>query len=243
MSTETTAQLKPLSELIERYYTALPDLATASENMSIGLAKTVAELDEKIANIRETVTDSTVSVSESATKLEELAGQSRQQMIDLMSDYAKAVDTMQTLNKQMMVARAAAPMDAIKTTPNVAPRASSRDFIEQSAHEFDKMYEQTIDLVRAMGGEIPDVVWKKYHDGDKTIFAKWMAKMVRAADKKRIRELIKSDSVFRSQATQFVRSFDKILAGARQTDTPDKLVAAISKHDLGVIYTALVNQI
>lgn len=243
MSTETTAQLKPLSELIERYYVALPDLATASENMGAGLAKTVAELDKKITAIRETVAESTVAVSESATKLDELAGQSRQQMIDLMSDYAKAVDTMQTLNKQMMVARAAAPMDAIKTTPNTAPRVSSRDFVEQSTREFDKMYEQTIDLTRAMGGEIPDVVWKKYHDGDKTIFAKWMAKMIKATNKKQIRELLKSDAVFRSQATQFVRSFDKILTAARQTDTSDKLTAALIKTDLGQIHSALASQI
>ena len=243
MSTDTTAQLKPLSELIERYYVALPDLATASENMGVGLAKTVAELDKKITAIRETVAESTIAVSDSATKLEELAGQSRQQMIDLMSDYAKAVDTMQTLNKQMMVARAAAPMDAIKTAPSTAPRVSSRDFIDQSAREFDKMYEQTIDLTRAMGGEIPDVVWKKYHDGDKTIFAKWMAKMIKATNKKQIRELLKSDTVFRSQATQFVRSFDKILAAAHQTDTADKLVAAMLKNDLGIVYSALVQYV
>ena len=245
MTTDTTAQLRPLSDLIEKYYVALPDLTKTSGDAGKSLSKIVKDLDDKIASIRETVEQSSVSVSESAAKLETLAGQSRQQMIDLMSDYAKAVETMQTLNKQMMVARAAAPMDAIGTVPgaNVMPRASSRDFIEQSSREFDKMYEQTIDLTRAMGPDIPDVVWKKYHDGDKTIFAKWLAKMIRATNKKQIRDLIKSDSVFNSQATQFVRAFDKILGAAKQTDTPDKLIAALTKTDLGVIYSALSAQI
>ena len=245
MSMETTAQLKPLSELIDKYYEALPELARQSGDAGIGLGKIVSELDEKIAAIRDTVEKSTVAVADSAVRLEELAGQSRQQMIDLMSDYAKAVDTMQTLNKQMMVARAAAPMEAIKSAGIAAPmpRASGRDFLESATHEFDKMYEQTIDLTRAMGGEIPDVVWKKYHDGDKTIFAKWMAKIIKAADKKQIRDLLKSDSVFRSQATQFVRSFDKIVGAARQTDNADKLVAGLIKTDLGIIYSALSAQI
>ena len=63
--------------------------------------------------------------------------------------------------------------------------------------------------------------------------------MIKATDKKQIRELLKSDSVFRSQATQFVRSFDKIVAAARNTDQADKLVAALIKTDLGVIYSAL----
>ena len=245
MSKETTAQLKPLSELIDKYYSALPELAQQSGDAGVGLGKIVSELDEKIVAIRDTVEKSTVAVADAAVRLEELAGNSRQQMIDLMSDYAKAVDTMQTLNKQMMVARAAAPMEAIKSagasTP--MPRASGRDFLESSTREFDKMYEQTIDLTRAMGGEIPDVVWKKYHDGDKTIFAKWMAKIIRAADKKKIRDLLKSDSVFRSQATQFVRSFDKIMAAAKQTDNADKLTASLIKTDLGVIYSALASQI
>ena len=233
-----------MSELIDKYYGALPELARQSGDAGIGLGKIVSELDEKIAAIRDTVEKSTVAVADSAVKLENLAGQSRQQMIDLMSDYAKAVDTMQTLNKQMMVARAAAPMDAIKSVGATAPmpRASGRDFLESSTREFDKMYEQTIDLTRAMGGEIPDVVWKKYHDGDKTIFAKWMAKIIKAANKKQIRDLLKSDSVFRSQATQFVRSFDKIMAAAKQTDNADKLTAGLIKTDLGVIYSAISAQ-
>lgn len=241
MSVDTTAQLKPLSDLIKKYYDALPELARQSGDAGIGLGKIVSELDEKIANVRDTVEKSTVAISDSAIKLENLAGASRQQMIDLMSDYAKAVDTMQTLNKQMMVARAAAPMDAMKSTVSDVPmpRVSGRDFLSESARDFDKLYEQTIDLTRAMGGEIPDVVWKKYHDGDKTIFAKWMAKIIRAANKKQIRDLLKSDSVFKSQANQFVRSFEKILGGAKQTDTADKLVANLIKTDLGIIYSAL----
>nr|MCR4918128.1 hypothetical protein [Alphaproteobacteria bacterium] len=246
MSTETTAKLKPLSELIEQYYSALPDLARTSDDAGQTLGQIVTTLDDKIANIKTTVEQSTESLRESAAHLSDLAGQSRQQMIDLMADYAKAVDTMQTLNKQMMIARATAPMEAIKTTGGEAfpaPRASSRDFLIQSERDFDKMYEQTLDLTRTMGAQIPDVVWKKYHDGDKTIFAKWMAKMLKAADKKQIHELIKTDSVFRSQATQFVRSFEKILSAAKQTDSPDKLIAALVKTDLGQVYSTISAQI
>ena len=240
MSAETTAQLQPLSELIEKYYAALPDLARDSVETGDNLQKIVASLNEKIDLMKTTVAESTTTVADSAAKLEDLAGQSRQQMIDLMSDYAKAVNTMQTLNKQMMVARATAPMDAISTAPGATfGRVSGQDFLKQSERMFEKLHEQTLDLTRATGAEIPDVVWKKYHGGDKTIFSKWLAKMMAAADKKQIREMLKSDAVFRSQATQFVRSFDKILAGAQQADNSDKLAATLLKTDLGQIYIAL----
>ena len=65
--------------------------------------------------------------------------------------------------------------------------------------------------------------------------------MMNAADKKQIRNMIKSDTVFRSQATQFVRSFDKIMNGAREADNADKLAATLLKTDLGQIYMALKN--
>lgn len=240
MSAETTAQLQPLSELIEKYYSALPDLSQSSVTTGETLEKIVASLNEKIALMKTTVSESTDVVTESAAKLESLAGQSRQQMIDLMSDYAKAVNTMQTLNKQMMVARATAPMDAISTTPGTSfGRISSQDFLKQSERMFTKLHEQSLDLTRAIGADIPDVVWKKYHAGDKTIFSKWLAKMLGAADKKRIRDILKSDAVFRSQATQFVRSFDKILTATQQADNSDKLSATLIKTDLGQIYIAL----
>ncbi len=240
MSAETTAQLQPLSALIEKYYAALPDLSRGSVETTETLEKIVASLNEKISAMRNTVAESMTAISDSSVRLEDLAGQSRQQMIDLMSDYAKAVNTMQTLNKQMMVARASAPMDAIKTAPadNFA-RVSSRDFLAQSERMFEKLHEQTLDLTRAVGADIPDVVWKKYHSGDKTIFSKWLAKMLSAADKKQIRDLMRSDAVFRSQATQFVRGFDKVLSAATQADDADRLAATLVKTDLGQIYIAL----
>lgn len=244
LSSETTAQLQPLSALIEKYYAALPDLSRGSVEASETLEKIVASLNEKLNLMKTTVTESTVAVSESAVKLEDLAGQSRQQMIDLMSDYAKAVNTMQTLNKQMMVARASAPMDAIKTAPSeMFGHISSQDFLAQSERMFEKLHEQSMDLTRATGAEIPDVVWKKYHSGDKTIFSKWLAKMLGAADKKRVKELLKSDAVFRSQATQFVRSFDKVLNASKQTDNPDRVSASLIKTELGQIYIALKSQV
>lgn len=240
MSAETTAQLQPLSELIERYYSALPDLSQGSVEAGEKLQQIVASLNEKIGLMKSTVAESTDTISASAIKLEDLAGQSRQQMIDLMSDYAKAVNTMQTLNKQMMVARATAPMDAMGVVP--APtygRVSATDFLKQAERAFENMHDLSLDLTRATGAEIPDVVWKKYHAGDKAIFSKWLAKMMNAADKKQVREMLKNDTVFRRQATQFIRAFDKIMSGAHNVDNPDTVSTTLLKTDLGQIYAVL----
>ncbi len=244
MSTETTEQLKPLSELIERYYAALPDLSVGSKEMSDNIEKIVNTLVDKINLMKTTIQESLDNMNTSSSQLGDLAGESRQQMIDLMADYAKAVDAMQSLNKQMMIARASAPMDAIKVAPapNYKP-VNAKDFLNTVDKLFEKLYEQSVDLTRASGTEIPDIVWKKYNGGDNKIFAKWLVKTLAATDKKQIRELLKSDKVFNSQATQFVRNFEKILAGADQTESADKIKGTLLKTDLGTIYTAIHNNI
>ena len=240
MSVDTTEQLKPLSELIEKYYVALPDLASGSRDMSESLNTIVNNLVEKMNLMKTTIAESLENINTSSMQLGDLAGQSRQQMIDLMSDYAKAVDAMQTLNKQMMVARASAPMDAIKVAPSAAFKPiSTKDFMNQTEKLFEKLYEQSVDLTRASGAEIPEIVWNKYNDGDNKIFAKWLVKMFNATDKKQIKDLLKSDKVFNSQATQFVRNFEKILNGAEQTSDSDKVKAALLKTDLGIIYNTI----
>ena len=244
MSTETTEQLRPLSELIEKYYKALPDLSIGSKEMSENIEKIVNTLVDKINLMKTTIQDSLKNMNSSSSQLENLAGESRQQMIDLMSDYTKAVEAMQSLNKQMMIARASAPMDAIKVAPTpVFKPLNAKDFMANVDKLFEKLYEQSVDLTRAVGADIPDVVWKKYNDGDTKIFAKWLVKMFNATDKKQIRDLLKSDKVFKSQATQFVRNFEKILSGADQTNDVDKITATILKTDLGVIFTTLKNNI
>jgi len=240
MSTETTEQLKPLSELIERYYVALPDLASGSRDMSENLNQIVNTLVDKINVMKTSIGESLEQMNNSSIQLGDLAGQSRQQMIDLMADYAKAVEAMQSLNKQMMVARASAPMDAIKVAPATSYKPiSTKDFMLSVDKLFEKLYEQSVDLTRASGAQIPDIVWNKYNDGDNKIFAKWLVKMFNATDKKQIHNMLKTDKVFNSQATQFVRNFEKVLNGAEQTNDTDKVKQALLNTDLGIIYTTI----
>lgn len=246
VSNNTTENLKPLSELIERYYNALPDLTKDSTELTAQMSASVAELNDRLNQMNTAARESLVSIADSSLKLENLAGGSRQQMIDLLSDYAKAVDTMQTLNRQMMEARASAPMAAVAKAPtampsaiNITPQLSATEFVKQSERLIEKMHELSVDLTRSVGAEIPDSIWNKYHNGDKTIFSKWFAKMLSAADKKRVRAMFKSDAVFRSQATQFVRSFSKMLAGAEHTDNVEMLTATLLKTDLGQMYIVL----
>ncbi|MDR1360910.1 MAG: hypothetical protein LBJ18_01200, partial [Rickettsiales bacterium] len=70
----------------EKYYAALPDLSQNSAKMGEDLAILVGALNDKIVAMRATVSESMESMADSSVKLEHISGQSRQQMIDLLSD-------------------------------------------------------------------------------------------------------------------------------------------------------------
>ncbi|MBR5904191.1 MAG: methyl-accepting chemotaxis protein [Alphaproteobacteria bacterium] len=239
-SSNTTAQLKPMSELIEKYYQALPDLTRGSQEMETSIQNIVNTLVEKIELMKTTLAESLTNMTESSVSLGKLSDESRQQMIDLMTDYTKAVEAMQSLNNQMMIARASAPMDAIKVAPSEPFKPiSAKDFLSSIDSILEKLYAQSVDLTRALGTEIPPVIWKKYQEGDTKIFAKWLVKVFNATDSKQIRTMLKSDKVFNSQAVQFTHNFEKILNTAAKTDNVVKIKTTLLKSDLGIIYNTL----
>jgi ABC-type transporter Mla subunit MlaD len=235
-------RMQPLSELMQRLEIIMPKLADKSGDMTEELTGKIGELVDKINSMNEAAAGALRGIGDSTLALEKLSGESRQQMIDLMGDYAKAATTMRELTASMAEARASAPMKAMAapSIPKPAPAAVSvQDFTRQIGGIMEKLHDLSVDLTRSIGAEIPDSVMRKYNDGDRAIFSKWFAKMIKDADKKRVRNMFKNDAVFRSQATQFVHGFAKMLSGAERTENKEMVVATLLKTDLGVMYQTL----
>ncbi|MDR3208270.1 MAG: hypothetical protein LBT45_00285 [Rickettsiales bacterium] len=227
-------RIRPLSELMEKLESVLPDLADKSGEMTDDLTRKISDMAEKIDALNTASSQALRGIGDSTLALEKLSGESRQQMIDLMDDYAKAASTMRELAANMENARAASA-----SPDKAAPARPAQDFARQIGGIIEKLHDLSVDLTRSIGAEIPDSVMEKYNDGDRAIFSKWFAKMIKSADKKRVRNMFRQDSVFRSQAMQFVHGFEKMLAGAERTDNRDMVVATLLKTDLGTMYQTL----
>ncbi|MDR1697061.1 MAG: hypothetical protein LBR41_02480, partial [Rickettsiales bacterium] len=232
ITTASNDKLQPLAELVEKYGTALPE-------MTAGLADAAENFESKIKSLTAGMQSAMLGLADSSVKLEHMSDTSRATLTDLMSDYSRAADTMETLTTSMAETRARAPMAAVAKSPAPTAAMTTAEFMKRSENLMERMHELSVDLTRTIGSEIPDAVWKKYNAGDKTIFSKWFAKMLGATDKKKLQQLFKSDAVFRSQATQFVRGFAKMLGAAEMTDNRDMLSATLLKTDLGQMYLAL----
>ena len=240
---DVSEKMRPLSGLIRELESALPSIADKSGAMTSDMARMIGEMAAKMDDMNDTAARAMAGVGDSAVTLEKLAGASRQQMIDLVSDCARAAESVRELTAGMAAERAAAPMkamgSAVRPTRAAASLMPVQDFIKSVGGIMEKLHDLSVDLTRSIGAEIPDSIMDKYNSGDRAIFSKWFAKMIKNADKKRVRDMFKTDAVFRSQATQFVHAFARMISGAERTDNREMVAATLLKTDLGIMYQAL----
>lgn len=240
-----TAQekIQPLVDMIERVNSALPRLANESDGVVLGLTQKIDEMAGKIFDMNDAASKALRDMGDGAMTLQKLTGESRQQMIDLVDDYTKAAKTVKELSiKPDALSVAPAPTSAGTVTKmKVAPARviPVQDFTTLIEGIMEKLHNLSVDLTRSIGAEIPSSIMDKYNNGDRAIFSKWFAKMISSADKKRVRDMFKTDAVFRSQATHFVHGFSKMLAGAERTENKDMVTMTLLKTDLGIMYQAL----
>ena len=239
-------RLQPLSDIMERMEHALPELSEQSGLMTESLTRKISDMAEKINTMTTSASTAISSIGDSTMILEKLSGESRQQMIDLMADYAKAANTMRELTANMEQVRedseaAAALLQSKEAAPRIIKKtAGASESVEKQIGVItEKLHELSVDLTRSIGAEIPDSVLDKYNAGDRDIFSKWFAKMIKSADKKKVKQMFKSDAVFRHQATLFVQGFAKMLARAERTDDPALIIRTLMKTDLGIMYQSL----
>jgi hypothetical protein len=237
-------QIRPLAEVLQGLRDSLPKLSDESDGLAAELLRKANYMGEKIADMKAAAADALKKIGDGALFLEKLTGASRQQMIGLVDDYARAAKTVRELSagtpaSAASVADTDAAPAAAKMNVASARVIPVQDFTKMIEGIMEKLHDLSVDLTRSIGAEIPDSVMDKYNGGDKGIFSKWFAKMISAADKRRVKEMFKSDAVFRSQATHFVHGFAKMLEGARRTDNKEMVTATLLKTDLGVMYQAL----
>ena len=239
-------KIQPLSDLMKRLELAMPKIAGETGAMTADLTDKIREMADRINEMNDGAARALKGIGDTTLKLEKLAGESRQQMIELVSDYGRAAEKMKDISvggavkgAEAAPAATVAPSRTARVAAAVEGTLSVQDFSKLAGTVMEKLHELSVDLTRSIGAEIPDSVMNKYNNGDRAIFSKWFARMISSADKKKVRNMFKTDAVFRAQATQFVHGFAKMLSGAERTENKELVAATLLKTDLGIMYQSL----
>ena len=113
-------------------------------------------------------------------------------------------------------------------------------FLRSATVMIEDLNSQAIDLTRLFEGEVPEELWKRHRKGDRSIFARRLA---RPKDESyiapKIVERFKEDERFREQATRYINQFESLMSQASGCDPEHVLSATFLTADVGKLYLLL----
>jgi hypothetical protein len=81
--------------------------------------------------------------------------------------------------------------------------------------------------------------WKRYSQGDNSIFLRKILGMRNKARLTKINQLYRSDSNFRNYVTRYLSQFDELIESARRSGQEGVLGASFMTSDAGKVYMIL----
>lgn len=112
-------------------------------------------------------------------------------------------------------------------------------FNRTSRHIIEDLNSISIDLTRALDGDVSEADWRRYIKGDRTIFSRSLLRNRQDALIRKIGERVRNDGLMRGYVTRYVELFDQLLVGAAKSDSENLLHATFLTSDVGKLYIIL----
>ncbi|QEX24339.1 hypothetical protein FRZ61_42800 [Hypericibacter adhaerens] len=116
-------------------------------------------------------------------------------------------------------------------------------FLRAAAVMVEELNSLAMDISKLLETDVPADVWKDYHKGDRSIFAR---RLFRGKDSylvPAIEQRYKDDDRFRDMVERYMERFEELLAQAQEADPESVLNAAFITADVGKLYLVLSRSI
>ncbi|UTW54203.1 hypothetical protein [Kordiimonas sp. SCSIO 12610] len=117
--------------------------------------------------------------------------------------------------------------------------ATKNEFARISKLLMESIQSTSIDINKALSTDIPDEVWSKYMEGDRSIFMRRTLKMGDRKTRKVIADKFKVDSEFREAVSRYCRDFENMMERAMLGDKGSVMSVTLLSSDMGKLYILL----
>ena len=117
--------------------------------------------------------------------------------------------------------------------------ASIDTFMRNSADMINELETMSIDINAIFNKDKDEDLWKKYYEGDRAVFARYLAKNMTKKQVAAIQQHYENKSDFRILANKYMEDFADLITIAHENERAGTLLAMISGSDIGKVYYIL----
>lgn len=115
------------------------------------------------------------------------------------------------------------------------------DFLQNASSILDKLQTFSIDMAHIFSPKAESTLWKKYYDGDKTVFMRHITKMISETQHRQIKELYIENSDFNQAITRYMTEFEDMMKEVQKEDENKLLMSILIGSDIGRLYMVLAD--
>lgn len=152
----------------------------------------------------------------------------RSAIMVLKSDLSDVRQQMETIGRKM-VAR------------SLLNNIENKDMLAEAAAILDQLQSLSVDMAHLFSPKLEEDLWKRYYDGDKTVFMRHIRSELGSGTAKKMKEMYQNNRSFRKAAQGYMNAFEKMTQQVGQDDSNKLLLSIVIGSDAGRLYMVLAD--
>ena len=112
-------------------------------------------------------------------------------------------------------------------------------FLSQAGNIIEKLESISVDINRIFNPKDEDDLWKKFYNGDSSVFVRYLAKNITKVQVSAVRKEFEKNNDFRTQVNAYLQEFEMLINAAKTHEHSGLLLSVISGADIGKLYYIL----
>jgi chromosome segregation ATPase len=210
-------------------------IAAAAEQAGRQLAALGPEIDAKADALINATDHALGNAGGIGAKFDEQAGKltdTVRQALELADGFGQHLQQ----QSEALVAAVSAAEHQIGALGEARQRATTDSFLRAAADLVSELNSLSLDMTSLLDADVPDDVWRRYKDGDRSVFARRLLRQKDSYVIPALAQRYEKDTRFRDLAERFTSKFEELLAQAGKADPQNVLNTAFLTADIGKLY-------
>ena len=140
---------------------------------------------------------------------------------------------------QELISASKAAEDYIAQLDKKREEADTERFMKDTSFIFERLQSLGVDITRLFAPNVEDDLWKRYYNGDRSAFIRYLSRAVDKNQVRKICDMFTSDSEFRDYVSKYMSEFESVLSRAESNERSDVLLGILLGSEAGRLYMLL----